>query len=229
MKLAGRSPAAGFFVGGPAAGRAGRDYFAGPFAVWLPPFFAALMITLEPFTAADFPQLMAWVADERLLKEWSGAMFAYPLTEAGLAWYVEGANNPHDPDVFIYKAVDARTGAAVGHISLGGISARDHAGRITRVLVGNTSERRRGICQGMVRALLRVGFEELGLHRISLGVYDFNHAAIQCYLKCGFRQEGLLRDVVRHEAGYWSLVEMGILEDEWRALPAAPAGPANGG
>ena len=176
------------------------------------------MIKLEPFNAADFSQLLAWIDDERLMKEWSGSMFSFPLSEAGLTWYVEGANNLHDPDVFIYKAVDSKTSITVGHISLGGISQRDRAGRITRVLVGNTTERRRGICQGMVKALLRIGFEELKLHRISLGVYDFNQAAVNCYLKCGFRQEGLMRDVVKHGDGYWSLIEMGILEDEWRAL-----------
>ena len=185
-------------------------------------FFTAPMIKLEPFTSADFSQLMAWIDDERLMKEWSGAMFAYPLSEAGLTWYVEGSNNLNDPDVFIYKAVDSKTGLTLGHISLGGISQRDRAGRITRVLVGNTTERRRGICQGMVKALLRIGFEDLKLHRISLGVYDFNHAAVNCYLKCGFRQEGLLRDVVKHGDAYWSLIEMGILEDEWRALHPQP-------
>ena len=179
------------------------------------------MITLEPFTAADFNQLMEWVADERLMKEWSGSMFSFPLSQAGLEWYVEGANNLTDPNVFIYKALDSKTGVTVGHISLGGISQRDRAGRITRVLVGNTTERRRGICQGMVKALLRIGFEDLNLHRISLGVYDFNQPAIHCYLKAGFQQEGVLRDVVRHGDGYWSLIEMGILENEWRALQTA--------
>ena len=180
------------------------------------------MIVLEPFTAHDFTQLMEWVDDERLMKEWCGSMFSFPLSESGLTWYVKGSNNLNDPDVFIYKAVETATGITVGHISLGGISTRDRAGRITRVLVGKSTERRRGICQGMVKALLRIGFEDLKLHRISLGVYDFNLAAIKCYLKCGFQQEGLMRDVVRHGEDYWSLVEMGILEDDWRALQAAP-------
>ncbi|UOQ96191.1 GNAT family N-acetyltransferase [Hymenobacter sp. 5317J-9] len=178
------------------------------------------MIVLEPFTANDFSQLIEWVDDERLMKEWSGSLFSFPLSEAGLRWYVEGSNDFNDPDVFIYKAVETATGVTVGHISLGGISQRDRAGRITRVLVGKSTERRRGICQGMVKALLRIGFEDLKLHRISLGVYDFNTAAIKCYLKCGFTQEGVLRDVVRHGDDYWSLVEMGILEDEWRAAQA---------
>jgi RimJ/RimL family protein N-acetyltransferase len=178
------------------------------------------MIRLEPFTSADFPQLIEWIHDERLMKEWSGSLFSFPLTESGLEWYVEGSNNFDDPDVFIYKGVDSKTGATLGHISLGAISERDRAGRITRVLVGNTTERRRGVCQGMVRALLRIAFEDLKLHRVSLGVYDFNHAAINCYLKSGFKQEGVMRDVVKHGDGYWSLVEMGILEDEWRAQHA---------
>ena len=176
------------------------------------------MIKLEPFTEADFAQLIEWVDNKRLLYEWSGSMFSFPLSESGLAWYIEGANNFDDPEVFIYKAVDSKTGEALGHISLGGISQRDKSGRITRVLVGNTSQRGRGVCRGMVRAMLRIGFEQLGLHRISLGVYDFNHAAINCYLGAGFKKEGTLRDVVRHGDEYWSLVEMGILEDEWRAL-----------
>ena len=176
------------------------------------------MIELEPFTPADFTELMAWVDDERLMKEWSGSMFSFPLTHSSLSWYVEDANNFDDPNVFIYKAVDTNTGITVGHISLGGISQRDRAGRITRVLVGKSTERRRGICQGMMKALLRIGFEDLKLHRISLGVYDFNQAAVKCYLKAGFQQEGALRDVVRHGDDYWTLIEMGILEDEWRAL-----------
>ena len=66
----------------------------------------------------------------------------------------------------------------------------------------------------MVRALLHIGFEDLKLHRISLGVYDFNHAAVSCYLKCGFRQEGLLRCVVKHGDEYGRLIERGIVAGE---------------
>jgi RimJ/RimL family protein N-acetyltransferase len=59
------------------------------------------MIKLEPFTSDDFTQLMEWVDDERLMKEWSGSMFSFPLSEAGLTWYIEGSNDINDPGVFI--------------------------------------------------------------------------------------------------------------------------------
>lgn len=174
------------------------------------------MIHLEYFTSADFKQLIQWIDNEQLLKEWSGSLFSFPLTESSLSWYIEGANDLTDPDAFIYKAIDPETGETVGHISLGSFSETNKAARITRVLIGSTAARGRGYCQGMIKAVLRVGFEELGLHRISLGVYDFNEAAIGCYKKAGLKIEGVMRDVVRYKDGYWSLIEMAVLEDEWR-------------
>jgi len=182
------------------------------------------MIRLEPFTPADFSKLQEWVDNPQLLREWSGGMFAFPLSADALHWYIEDSNVPQESDVFIYKAVDSKTGEALGHVSLGNLSERDRSARLTRVLVGETAQRGRGVCTQMLRAVLRIGFEELGLHRISLGVYTFNHAAIRCYHKVGFKKEGTLRDVVRHGDEYWSLIEMGILEDEWRALHPAAEG-----
>ena len=184
------------------------------------------MIKLEPFTAADFAQLIAWVDTERLLYEWSGSLFSFPLTLGALDWYLEGANDFTNPEVFIYKAVETETGRAVGHISLGGISEQNRSGRISRVLVAEGRGRGRGYCAAMVRALLRIGFEQLHLHRIDLGVYDFNHAAIRCYKRCGLRVDGVMRDVARHDDDYWSLVEMSMLEDEWMAQQTPPAGEA---
>ena len=173
------------------------------------------MIKLEPFTEADFPQLIAWIDNERLLREWAGSLFAFPLTEASLRWYIEGTNDPVHSDAFVYKAVHVGTGATVGHISLGSLSRDHRAGRITRVLLGHAAVQGRGYCQQMMRAILAIGFEELKLHRISLGVYDFNAAAIRCYQRVGFHREGTARDVVRVGEEYWSLVEMSMLEDEW--------------
>ena len=177
------------------------------------------MVRLEYFSKEDFKKLIEWMNSEHLLTNWAGSLFRYPLTDESLDWYIEDTNDPGTSDAYVYKAVDTKTGKTVGHISLGSISEKNRAGRISRVLVGNTAERGKGYCTGMINAVLKIGFEELKLHRISLGVYDFNKAAIRCYEKCGFVKEGLMRDVLMYDDGtYWSLIEMSILEDEWRAL-----------
>ncbi|MDB5249324.1 MAG: hypothetical protein JWQ40_3718 [Segetibacter sp.] len=177
------------------------------------------MVKLEYFDREDFKQLIEWMNSEHLITNWAGSLFKFPLTEDSLDWYIQDTNNADDSDAFIYKAVDTKTGKTVGHVSLGSISEKNRAGRISRVLVGNTAERGKGYCSKMINAILKVGFEELKLHRISLGVYDFNTAAIRCYEKCGFVKEGVMRDVLRYQDNtYWSLIEMSILEDEWRKL-----------
>src|SRR6185312_8878392 len=61
------------------------------------------------------------------------------------------------------------------------------------------------------------GFDELGLHRLQLGVYDFNLGAIACYERAGFVIEGRLRDSTRGSDGYWSGYLMALLEPEHRA------------
>jgi RimJ/RimL family protein N-acetyltransferase len=176
------------------------------------------MIVLEYFERRDFEQLISWLNDEELLMNWSGSLFSFPITLESMHWYIQDVNKLPDAEAYIYRAVETDTGEVVGHISLGGISKKNRAGRISRVLVGSEAARGKGYCRQMVEAVLKIGFEDLKLHRISLGVYDFNTAAIRCYQKAGMITEGTYRDSLLFKGKWWSLVEMSMLEDEWRAL-----------
>lgn len=69
----------------------------------------------------------------------------------------------------------------------------------------------------MVLRALEIGFDRLGLHRVDLVVFDFNAGAIACYERAGFVIEGRLREARRFGEDYWTLVQMSILEHEWRA------------
>jgi RimJ/RimL family protein N-acetyltransferase len=173
------------------------------------------MIKLEYFTADDFPKLKEWISDEELLLNWAGSAFRFPLTDDKLNWYIKGANDFEGSDTLIYKAVDTSTGLTVGHISLTAVNRSNRSARITRVIVGNPAERGKKIGEQMIKAVMHTGFDELKLHRMSLGVYDFNEPAIRCYKNCGFNVDGILRDISRHGDTFWSIMEMSILENEW--------------
>lgn len=178
------------------------------------------MIVLQQFESNDIPQLISWIDSEELLIKWSGSLFSFPLTTKSLEWYIKDSNIPNRSDAFVYKAIETETGEVVGHISLGGLSWKNRSARVTRVLVGDPSKQKRGYCQQMTRAALKVGFDELGMHRISLGVYENNRAALNCYLKSGFSIEGVSRDILWFNGEFLSMVEMGILENEWKAMNA---------
>jgi RimJ/RimL family protein N-acetyltransferase len=173
------------------------------------------MIELQYFEEHDFAQLIGWFDSEREYIQWGGGGFGYPLTRSKLRSHIAGANQ-EDSQKYIYKVVEQASGRAVGHISLESIDKKNLSARVCRVLVGDDSMRGKGIGNRMMVEILKVAFGEQKLHRVSLGVYDFNHSAIKCYEKTGFQKEGLKRDVQRFGNEFWSLWEMSILEDEWK-------------
>lgn len=172
------------------------------------------MIELEYFERPDFNQLIRWIDSPEFLLQWGGPQFDYPLNENQLKKYIENANRDTS-DTLIYKVIHKETGNVIGHVSLGKIDRKNKSARIGKVLVGEKNLRGQGIGSLMVKELLKIAFEELKLHRVSLGVFDFNESGIACYEKVGFKKEGLLRDCRKIGNDYWSLWEMSILEQEW--------------
>ncbi len=167
------------------------------------------LIKLEPFKRVDFKQLINWIHSEEFLIQWSGNAFIYPLDEQQLHKYIESINT------LAFKVIDEETLNVIGHISLGQIDNINKSARIGKVLVGDTKMRGRSIGKHMMKAILYIAFEELKLHRVTLGVYDFNTSAILCYEKIGFVKEGLLRESKKVGDTYWNLWEMSMLEYEW--------------
>ncbi|MBZ6024726.1 GNAT family N-acetyltransferase [Bacillus cereus] len=168
------------------------------------------VIKLESFKKSDFKQLINWINSQEFLIQWSGNAFTFPLDEQQLEKYIESANT------LAFKVVDEETSDVIGHISLGQIDNINKSARIGKVLVGNTKMRGRSIGKHMMKAVLHIAFDELKLHRVTLGVYDFNTSAISCYEKIGFVKEGLLRESKRVGETYWNLWEMSMLEYEWK-------------
>ncbi|WP_141493504.1 GNAT family N-acetyltransferase [Bacillus thuringiensis] len=168
------------------------------------------VIKLKTFKKSDFKQLINWINSEEFLIQWSGNAFTFPLDEQQLEKYIESANT------IAFKVVDEETSDVIGHISLGQIDNINKSARIGKVLVGNTKMRGRSIGKHMMKAVLHIAFDELKLHRVTLGVYDFNISAISCYEKIGFVKEGLLRESKRVGETYWNLWEMSMLEYEWK-------------
>ncbi len=175
------------------------------------------VLKLEPFTRADFQALMDWIPDAFFAFQWGGPSFTYPLTVEQLENYLKNSNT-ENASKYIFKAVDKSTGKTIGHISLSNVDRVNDSARIGKVLIGPSESRGNGYGTQLILEALKFAFDELKLHKVTLGVFDFNTSAIKCYEKVGFKKEGLLRDARKHGGKYWNLIEMGILEDEWKAL-----------
>jgi [ribosomal protein S5]-alanine N-acetyltransferase len=75
---------------------------------------------------------------------------------------------------------------------------------------------RKGIMTEALRAIIHLGFKELGLNRIEAVVMPENTASIRLLEKLGFCREGLLREYENWGAkGFANLWMLGLLREEW--------------
>jgi RimJ/RimL family protein N-acetyltransferase len=161
------------------------------------------LLELQRFTNQDFSRLIGWVQDARLLLQWSGPSYTYPLDQLQLKenqWEAELT----EPRRHHFRAVERSTGAVIGHIEL--VHHRDapQNGRLARVLIGLPAARGRGLGEEMVRQAVDFGFADLGLDLVDLAVYTFNTAAIACYQRIGFTVRKQLPAATQFSGETWS-------------------------
>jgi [ribosomal protein S5]-alanine N-acetyltransferase len=78
--------------------------------------------------------------------------------------------------------------------------------------------RGRGLGREVTRLVAAWAFDVLGVHRVQLEVLADNRRAINCYLACGFRQEGVRREAQLYPDGWKDFILMGLLQSEHSSL-----------
>jgi RimJ/RimL family protein N-acetyltransferase len=75
----------------------------------------------------------------------------------------------------------------------------------------------KGYGTDMMKLAVQYAFIELNVHRVSLGLMDYNPRALRSYEKAGFRLEGRTRGDVQRAGKRHDSLWMGILREEWFA------------
>jgi len=126
---------------------------------------------------------MAWVPDAELLHRFAGPAYRFPLDATQLQQDLD------DPQRYMFRIVSAADDTGIGHAQLYR-SAGGKSARLCRLLIGEPAYRGRGLGALLVRELLHICFHEWQLAEADLNVYEYNTAALQCYLGAGFRETG---------------------------------------
>jgi RimJ/RimL family protein N-acetyltransferase len=89
-----------------------------------------------------------------------------------------------------------------------------YSGRELVIAIFNPRYHGKGIGTLAVRELSAFGFGTLKLPRIELTVYPSNRRAMSCYVRCGFREEALLRKFIYHEGAWVDVTLMSLLRPQ---------------
>jgi RimJ/RimL family protein N-acetyltransferase len=180
-------------------------------------------VILRPFATADFPFLLAALADLEVLGLTGSVHSAHATVDADEAerfLEIYRARNAQ-PDRLDLAVVDRASGECVGEVVLNEWDKGNRSCNF-RTLIG-PGGRDRGLGTEALRLIVGYGFEQLGLHRISLEVYAFNPRAQHVYEKAGFIVEGVLREALRYEDKWIDATVMSILDYEWACHRGSPA------
>jgi RimJ/RimL family protein N-acetyltransferase len=127
------------------------------------------------------------------------------------------------PGQWLVLAVELRsTGAVIGEVLLKWAS--DRQGEVGFALARDAQGH--GYAAEAATAILRLGFDDLGFHRITAVVIDGNEPSARLLRRLGFREEARFVDGVHFKGAWATQLVFAMLEDEWRGTsdPAAPLG-----
>jgi RimJ/RimL family protein N-acetyltransferase len=137
-------------------------------------------------------------------------------------WIEQATDGGFKPDRYFFSIRALEDDTLIGFLSLWFNAI--HREVWVGIGIGEREYWGRGFGTDAMRLCLQYSFLELGAHRVSLGVLDYNPRARRSYEKAGFKLEGRTRMDVQREGRRFDSLWMGVLREEWLAARRAEEG-----
>lgn len=173
-------------------------------------FVSGEKVGLRGIERNDLPKIAEWLNDSEVT--YYMVMGAQPTQVEYLEqqWEKEIC----DAAVCTFAICDLEDGTMVGWCGLYGIHPVSHRAEF-RVFIGDKSCWNKGFATDVGYVLVKYAFEQLNLNKVTLGVNASSEAAVNCYEKVGFVEEGVLREEIYRNGQYYDAVRMSILKREY--------------
>jgi RimJ/RimL family protein N-acetyltransferase len=155
---------------------------------------------IEPASKTDIPAMMRIERGEgyaRLVGRWEATQHAAAIENPSCRYYL------------------AREEADIsGFAILQNVGSENQCIRLRRIAVRHAGH---GTGSRLLQSVLKICFDDLDAHRVELFVFEDNERAHRTYVKNGFAEEGIVRDIHRDaEGSFRSMRLMSILKPEWK-------------
>jgi RimJ/RimL family protein N-acetyltransferase len=173
------------------------------------------LVRLRPVQRADIANFLLWFNDPEVI-QYLGMYL--PMTEMAEEKFIEelGTSRAATDAFFVIEAIDGEKCKPIGSIGLHGINSKDHNATFG-IALGDKQYWSKGYGTEAALLIIRYGFEQLNLHRISSSAWSFNERSIKMHRKVGFKEEGRRREAVYKNGLYHDEVTFGLLRQEWNS------------
>ena len=165
-------------------------------------------VILRPIIREDTPLIVRWRNTPSVRENF---IFREPFTEEMHNRWLD--TKVASGEVIQYIIVDKSENKPVGSIYFRDVD-RQHRSAEYGLFIGEESARGRGLGTEAIRMFINFGFEDIGLHRISMRVLPGNEASIRSNEKVGFVREGVFKDMVYLDGEYRDVIFMAKIKGE---------------
>jgi len=165
-------------------------------------------LILRAVTRDDLPRYTTWLNDYDVSRH-LGHLRPFNL-EDETDWF----ERQRQDTASLHLAIETKAGAHIGSVSLMNINQRVQSAELG-IVIGTKEDWSKGYGTEAILLMLRYGFKQLNLNRIYLRVNSDHHGAIKCYTRCGFSQEGIMRQATFREGQFIDQILMSILRSEY--------------
>ncbi len=161
------------------------------------------MLRLRPYKECDAEHIVKWIKDEYTFRRWCADKFeSYPITAEDLKNHYR---EKYDNDGFYQMTAFDETGVA-GHLIMRFLDKDKKILRFGFVIIDD-EKRGKGYGKELVVLALKYAFDILKVEKVTLGVFDNNPNAIQCYKSVGFKETGKLEQYQLIDQS-WKCIDM---------------------
>jgi len=167
---------------------------------------------LITFKLKYIPDIISWVKSEKDMVQWAGSAFTWPVSQRQFRNHLQ-MTKQEPPSLYPFALV--KDDKLMGYCEISDYRRQFRSAMLSRVIIA-PRYRRKGHGRFLVSKVTEYAFSTLELNRLALGVFDFNKAAISCYINSGFVHEGTLRQSAKVGRSYWNCNIMSILIEDWK-------------
>jgi len=176
---------------------------------------ASERVTLREFTPDDVDGLLAIYGDPQVAEHMSFEPRSRDQVKAAIAAAIKAAHAEPRTDYSLAAVLDSGELLAFARLKIDTDHPAQNSGQIGFAL--RPDRWRQGLGSEVVRLLLRLGFDQLGLYRIWGARSPLNKASAALMTKLGMVEEGTIRGHIRVGGHYRDSVVHSILQPEWAA------------
>lgn len=174
--------------------------------------FTGKKVRLREYRKEDIQLAVDYINDPEV-KKFMLTVTPFPIPTHSQEKFIEGLITDN-LERYAFAIETLEDGKYIGGCGLNNLDWKNSVVTVG-IFIGDKNYWGKGYGTDAMKTFINFIFNELNVNKVKLATVSFNERAIRCYEKCGFKQEGVLRQEIFKGGKYHDEIIMSILKEDY--------------